>query len=75
MGRSGVGPPNRRNNKGKCPEAGTNEIQTISFEHLDPAIPEATCHSYEPISLSQYELGVYHLQFDNTPTYSSVWSS
>ena len=45
MGRSGVGPPSRRNNKGKCPEAGTNEIQTISFEHLDPAIPEADIFS------------------------------
>lgn len=53
-------------------EVNTKDIQGIYFyrvlmsllEHLDPAMPEATCHSYKPIFLSQYELGVYHLQFD-----------
>lgn len=51
MGRSGVGPPSRGNNKGKCPEAGTNEIQTISFEHLDPAIPEADIFQWQEVIL------------------------
>ena len=31
------------------------------LEHLDPAMPKAACHSYGPICLSQYKLGVYHL--------------
>ena len=31
------------------------------LEHLDPAMPEAAYHSHEPICLSQYKLGVYHL--------------
>lgn len=34
------------------------------FEHLDPAIPEATCHSYETVCFSLYELGVYCLHCD-----------